>query len=317
MNPTTSSSLPCATSERARLISSATSCEICSGTRSLDQHHIRPKGMGGSKDPAVEAPENKITLCRTCHRNIHEGGWLLQRSDHELRVVDRPSGELIMRRLYDGTFDASTFLHQLTMAETSLEQLVKDVPFLTDEQLVELFAYLRGVGRQAWRAQAAVLWEAKQRSVYGEHSVQAIARRFDIAYRTAAEYIQVYETYFKDEEGLGESANVRTFQLDEPSWYLVAVHGDDPHFWLGHAQDRKAQDPRYSVAEFRQDIHLGKETIETGIETPIPSCPWRTSHCEKVLELIASHPRCRDCPVGQQLLGIAKEEQLTASSLIP
>lgn len=292
-------------------------CEVCGAVSQLDQHHIRAKGMGGSKAPAIEAPENKITLCRTCHHNIHEGGWQLQRSDHELRVVDRGTGELIVRRLYDGTFDASAFLHQLTMAETSLEQLVKDVPFLSDEQLVELFAYLRGVGRQAWRAQAAVLWEAKQRSVYGEHSVEAIARRFDIAYRTAAEYIQVYETYFKDEEGLGESANVRTFQLDEPSWYLVAVHGDDPHFWLGHAQDRKAQDPRYSIAEFREDIRLGKETVEAGIEAPIPPCPWQTTYCEKVLELITSVPRCRDCTVGQQLLGIAKEEQLTATHPVP
>ena len=96
-------------------------------------------------------------------------------------------------------------------------------------------------------------------------SVEAIARRFDIAYRTAAEYIQVYETFFKDEEGPRESANVRSFQLDEPSWYLVAVHADDPHFWLGHAQDRKAQDARYSIAEFREDIGWGKEASESRI----------------------------------------------------
>jgi hypothetical protein len=100
-------------------------CQICGDTRNLDQHHIQAKGMGGSKALAIEAPDNKITLCRTCHHNIHEGGWLLQRSEHELRVVDRPSGELIMRRLYDKSFDASTFLHQLTRAESSLEQLVE------------------------------------------------------------------------------------------------------------------------------------------------------------------------------------------------
>ena len=56
---------------------------------------------------------------------------------------------------------------------------------------------------------------------------------------------------------------------------------------------------------------LGKDVIEAGIETPIPSCPWQTSHCEKVLELVASDRRCQDCPVRWRLLGIS--EQLTAS----
>ena len=61
-------------------------CEVCCGIRELDGHDIRPKGMGGSKDPSIEAPQNKITLCRTCHRNIHDHRWLLQRTDQELKV---------------------------------------------------------------------------------------------------------------------------------------------------------------------------------------------------------------------------------------
>ena len=287
-------------------------CEICGDTRNLDQHHIEPRGMGGSKDPSVEAPENKSRLCRRCHRNVHEGGWELQRSEDELRVVDRGTGELIMRRLYDKSFDASAFLHQLTRVETSLEQLVKDVPFLTDEQLVEAFGSARSLGKRAWVIQAAILYEAQQRSVYGDHSLEAIARRFDISLRQAQKYALVWKLYF------GDGVNVDTILLNEPSWYVVAAsESSDPEFWLGHAQDRKAQDPRYSIAEFRQDIRLGKETIEAGVETPVPPCPWQTTHCEKVLELITSDPRCRDCSVGQRLLGIAKEEQLTPSNPIP
>ena len=281
-------------------------CEICQSTHQLDSHHIQRKGMGGSKDPAIEAPENKITLCRRCHRNIHDGKWILTRDQSSLSITDARNGDLVCRRLYGRGFDAAALFGSLNLFETAFDRLLEQIPYLTDEQLVELFAYLCSLGRQAWRAQAAVLWEAKQRSVYGEHTVEAIARRFDIAYRTAAEYVQVHETFFRDEEGLQESANVRTFQLDEPSWYLVAVHADDPQFWLGHAQDRKAQDPRYSIAEFREDIRLGKDVIETGIETPIPPCPWQTSHCERVLELITSD-RCQDCPVRWRLLGISEE----------
>ena len=287
-------------------------CEVCGDTRNLDEHHIQPKGMGGSKDPAIEAHGNKITLCRTCHRNIHDHRWKLQRSDQELTVVDPETGELVMRLLFNRDFDAPAFFHQLALSEDCLEHLIHDVPYLTDDQLVEAFGSARSLGKRAWVIQAAILYEAQERSVYGDHSLEAIARRFDISVRQAQKYALVWKLYF------GDGVNVDAILLNEPSWYVVAAsESPDPEFWLGHAQDRKAQDPRYSIAEFREDIHLGKEAIEAGVETAVPSCPWQTTYCEKVLELITSVPRCRDCHVGQQLLGIAKEEQLTASNPIP
>jgi hypothetical protein len=268
--------------------------------------------MGGSKDSAVEAPENKITLCRTCHRNIHDHRWELRRSDQELTVVDPESGELVMRRLFNRDFDAPSFFHQLALSEDRLERLINDVPYLTDEQLVEAFACAHSLGKRAWVIQAAILYEAQQRSVYGDHSLEAIARRFDISLRQAQKYALVWKLYF------GDGVNVDAILLDEPSWYVVAAsESSDPEFWLGHAQDRKVQDPRYSIAEFRDDIRLGKEAVEAGMETPIPSCPWQTTHCQKVLQLITSVSRCRDCSVGQRLLGIAREEQLAASNLVP
>jgi len=268
--------------------------------------------MGGSKDPTVESPENKITLCRTCHRNIHDHRWELRRSDQELTVVDPETGELVMRRLFNRDFDASAFFHQLALSEDCLERLIHNVPFLTDEQLVEAFASAHSLGKRAWVIQAAILYEAQQRSVYGDHSLEAIARRFDISVRQAEKYALVWKLYF------GDSVNVDAILLNEPSWYVVAAsESSDPGFWLGHAQDRKAQDPRYSIADFREDIRLGKEAVEAGIEAPVPSCAWQTTHCEKVLELLTSNWRCRDCTVGQRLLGTAKEEQLTASNPIP
>jgi len=282
-------------------VGSSLGCEVCGAKRDLDRHHLRPKGMGGSKAPSVEAPENKITLCRTCHRNIHDHRWVLQRSDRELRVVDPQTGELVMRRLFNKDFDAPTFFHQLAVSEDCLERLIQDIPYLTDEQLVEAFACSRSLGKRAWVIQAAILYEAQQRSVYGDHSLEAIARRFDISLRQAQKYALVWKLYFR------ESVNVDAILLNEPSWYVVAAsESTEPEFWLGHAQDRKAQDPRYSIAEFREDIRLGKEAIGAGIETPIPPCPWQTSHCEKVLELIASD-RCQDCPVRWRLLGISEE----------
>src|SRR5207249_1079076 len=55
-------------------------CEICGTNRTLDRHHVVSRGMGGSKNPEVHSDENLMTLCRQCHRNIHEGGWVLERA---------------------------------------------------------------------------------------------------------------------------------------------------------------------------------------------------------------------------------------------
>jgi len=45
-------------------------CEIC-GRRATDIHHIRPKGMGGSKE--ADNIGNLMALCRKHHNDFHEG----------------------------------------------------------------------------------------------------------------------------------------------------------------------------------------------------------------------------------------------------
>lgn len=39
-------------------------CEIC-GSKSVDIHHIKARGMGGSKK--MDGIENLMALCRLCH----------------------------------------------------------------------------------------------------------------------------------------------------------------------------------------------------------------------------------------------------------
>src|SRR5450756_2764783 len=116
--------------------------------------------MGGSKDPAVLSEENLISLCRSCHRNIHEGGWSLERSDDGLRVVDSRTGSEVMRRLHHADFDASAFLALMGRLESSLSQALDLIPYLDDEQLVAAFRDSRSLGRRSWVLQAAILHEA-------------------------------------------------------------------------------------------------------------------------------------------------------------
>src|SRR3989442_9852459 len=85
-------------------------CSICSPTNQIDRHHILPKRMGGSRDVQVHDRSNLLTLCRRCHRNVHEGGWVVSLSETELKVEDKRTGTELMRRLYRQGFDAGAFL---------------------------------------------------------------------------------------------------------------------------------------------------------------------------------------------------------------
>lgn len=49
---------------------------------------------------------------------------------------------------------------------------------LADDQLVELFQQLRSIDQRTWVAQAAICWEAKQRSVYGDRAWEAMGKSF-------------------------------------------------------------------------------------------------------------------------------------------
>ena len=228
-------------------------CEICGAIHGLDQHHLHPKRMGGSRNPDVLDDTNLVTLCRTCHNKIHRGQWELRRSESGIQVIDR-NGEQVMRRHYNPQLDPSDLFQLLNLVEDAIARLQEAIPYLTDDQLVEAFAYASSLSKRSWLVQAVVLYEAQQRSIYGDRSLEAIARRFEISLRQAHKYALVWKVFFAREPG-EEMVNVDEILLDQPSWYVVAAsETKDPEQWLAYAQDRKAEDPRYSVSALRRDI---------------------------------------------------------------
>ena len=110
-----------------------TNCEICGAIRNLDRHHVIPRRMGGRKNPAVHDESNLMTLCRSCHRNLHEGRWELVRSPEGIWVFDKHTGELVMRRLYNPEVDPPSLFDMLNIAEDSLSRLFEALPYLTDD----------------------------------------------------------------------------------------------------------------------------------------------------------------------------------------
>ena len=274
-------------------------CALCSTTRGLDRHHVIPRRMGGSRDASVLGEGNLITLCRTCHRNIHEGGWEMERSPEGIRITDRHTGREVMRRLHASDFDASSFFQLLNLMDGSLADALTQLPYLDDEQLVEAFRASRSLGKRSWLLQAAILYEAQRRSVYGDRSLEAIARRFETSLRQAEKYALVWRLFFAPDgaegsDGRGaKNVNVDAFSLEEPSWYVVAAtESPEPQRWLAYAQDKKAESPRYSISDFRGDI---QQAVGAGIrvleETTPPApgsppripwdCPWVKPYCTR------------------------------------
>lgn len=61
------------------------SCERCRRHAPEQLHHRKPRGAGGSSDPAINNPSNLIAVCASCHLEIEsdrtvskEQGWLVR-----------------------------------------------------------------------------------------------------------------------------------------------------------------------------------------------------------------------------------------------
>ncbi len=213
-----------------------------------------------------------------------------------------------MRRLYNPDLDIPSLFQLLNLTEDSLTRLHQALPYLTDEQLVEAFAYASSFGKRSWLIQAAILYEAQQRSTYGERTLEAIARRFEIGLRQAQKYALVWKVFFA-QGGREKNVNIDAILLDEPSWYVVAAtETNEPDKWLAYAQDRKQEDSRYSVASFRRDIQMANLTqsvpgahqdkqLQPGVELPVlenRACPWLELLCVRSGRPLPVN-ECRDC----------------------
>lgn len=78
-------------------------CERCGGHQAVQQHHRRPRGMGGSRDAATNTASNLLDLCTRCHRDIeanrtdaYDHGWLVRQSETPLHTPVRYRNQLVV-----------------------------------------------------------------------------------------------------------------------------------------------------------------------------------------------------------------------------
>jgi 5-methylcytosine-specific restriction protein A len=72
-------------------------CERCRAKRGQEIHHRQPRGMGGTRDPKLNMPENLVFLCGDCHRwceshrnEARDTGWLVPRPTDPATVTPIP-----------------------------------------------------------------------------------------------------------------------------------------------------------------------------------------------------------------------------------
>ena len=285
------------------------SCAVCGKSGTVDLHHIEPRRMGGSKSPAINAEGNLLPLCRVCHSTIHVGMWKLTITENDVRITVSATGEQVIHRPRSSSYDSSRIFQFFNLSESTLEEILSLVPQLDDDHLVTLYSYAASFGKRAWILQAAVLFEAQERSVYGDQSLEAVARCFEVGLRHAQKYSLVWRLFFKDET---QNVKIDVFSLEEASWYVIAAtETDKPHTWLAYAQDRKAQNPQYGVSAFRRDIQMSRwmqgvgdvkdpaGQDELGITAPSWRCPWVELRC---LQSGKPVPRseCQDCDFAKE-----------------
>ena len=70
---------------------------------------------------------------------------------------------------------------------------------------------------------------------------------------------------------------------------MVAAGTDNPHFWLAYAEDRKAENPAYTICDFREEIRIAgaqQEGLSAPPGTEKPSCHWLCTYRMKLGRIV-------------------------------
>lgn len=95
-------------------------CERC-GHPGVHIHHRKPRGMGGTSDPAINTAPNLVFLCLTCHEYVernrthaYDAGWLAHRWEDpaDVAAIDVRGYELVF--LPDWTVERGFLPHYAT-----------------------------------------------------------------------------------------------------------------------------------------------------------------------------------------------------------
>ncbi len=78
-------------------------CEVCLVVRASQQHHRRPRGMGGTRRPESNRPSALLDLCHLCHDAVERNrewardhGYLVRQEHDPAAVPVKLCGRLVL-----------------------------------------------------------------------------------------------------------------------------------------------------------------------------------------------------------------------------
>ena len=135
----------------------------------------------------------------------------------------------------------SNFFDGLSKIEDYFEHVESQISMLDNEGLKLLYEYLTTINNASWKAQCAVIHEAKTRRI----DMKSIASEFNISVAQAYRDAQIYEVFLS-------SGNIHS--IEDKTFYQLALSADSPVDAINHAESRKMSDPSYSTRDFRKYI---------------------------------------------------------------
>ena len=136
----------------------------------------------------------------------------------------------------------SEFFGNLNKIENYFDQVINNLPQLSDEQLKLLYEYFTSIGQSSWRVQCAIIAEAQSRKKFGEGTVEAIAKEFGIGRAQAFRDARIYKTFLAEGD---------QYSLESKTYFSLALDAEDPKAAIEYA-DSKKQEGYFSTREFKR-----------------------------------------------------------------
>jgi hypothetical protein len=220
-------------------------CLYC-GASPVEWHHVILRSQGGEDGP-------QIPLCRQCHDRRHDERLRIEMDGADVRFTDLASGEIVTRHLTPQLASAGS---QLVEEARAIHHWLDVVTYSgklreePDEVLSALYDDIRTLKHRAWMAQAAIINEMQGRSSYGDHMAEHVAKALGCNARTVQSRGQIFREIIVRPEA-AEACEV----LGEEGFYKEACSAPNPVAAINLAKERKTENPRYSVAQFREELH--------------------------------------------------------------
>lgn len=242
--------------------------------------------MGGE-----DVEHNLLDICPEHHAAMHPeklGGHGIkvdENSKDVLRIVETDTGEVIYEAWKPPDWWPQKRTEMLQALESSDRVILTAArsyfKFLDPIEYDEVYGRLKELDRSLWEAAARLLLYAKLRMPYGTRTekfdtlVQELGIQKSLAYKWVAALKEV-------------DKNPELFHTDgklmPPDVILLAAKHDNPVAAIELYIDRDAQNPRYSEAQFREDLKQGNNSMQ-------PEPEYCRGHCADCGRLLAPHVR--------------------------